>query len=218
MKLICEVTEEVNFGEITEADGTKGLYIEGPFMQAGVVNRNGRIYKESILDREVERYSKEYVKSGRAFGELGHPQGPAINLERVSHLIKDIRKEGTTYIGKAKILGTPYGEIVKNLIKEGAKLGVSSRGMGSLTPNKEGVNEVQDDFHLATAADIVADPSAPDAFVRGIMENYEWVFVNGVLEPKRIEEMKQTIKKTSRRHLEETKLSIFKEFISQLSK
>lgn len=218
MKLICEITEQVQFGEITEADGTKSLFIEGPFMQAGIVNKNGRIYKESILDREVERYTNDYVKNGRAFGELGHPQGPSINLERVSHLIKSIQKEGSTYVGKAKILGTPYGEIVKNLIAGGAKLGVSSRGMGSLSQNQDGINEVQDDFHLATAADIVADPSAPDAFVRGIMENVDWCWNNGVLEPRKIEEFKNTIQKTSKRNLEAAKIMVFERFLNELSK
>jgi hypothetical protein len=174
------------------------------------------MYTSSILEREVDRYNKEYIKENRAFGELGHPQGPSINLDRVSHMIKSLVKEGSNFIGKAKIMDTPYGNIVKNLMSEGASLGVSSRGMGSLKPNRNGINEVQDDFHLATAADIVADPSAPDAFVRGIMEGVEWVWDNGILKAQRIEEMKKEIEKTSSRNLEEQKINIFKSFINSL--
>ncbi|NDC22679.1 MAG: primosomal protein [Proteobacteria bacterium] len=215
MKLICEVNESVNF-LVEEKEGKKHFFIEGIFMQADIPNRNGRMYNSGILEREVDRYNKEYIKENRAFGELGHPQGPSINLDRVSHMIKSLVKEGSNFIGKAKIMDTPYGNIVKNLMSEGASLGVSSRGMGSLKPNRNGINEVQDDFHLATAADIVADPSAPDAFVRGIMEGVEWVWDNGILKAQRIEEMKKEIEKTSSRNLEEQKINIFKSFINSL--
>lgn len=215
MKLICEVNESVNF-LVEEKEGKKHFFIEGIFMQADIPNRNSRMYTSSILEREVDRYNKEYIKENRAFGELGHPQGPSINLDRVSHMIKSLVKEGSNFIGKAKIMDTPYGNIVKNLMSEGASLGVSSRGMGSLKPNRNGINEVQDDFHLATAADIVADPSAPDAFVRGIMEGVEWVWDNGILKAQRIEEMKKEIEKTSSRNLEEQKINIFKSFINSL--
>ena len=176
MKLFAEVNETVNIVEevLDEATGKKNLYIEGVFMQSNVKNRNGRVYPTEVLDKEVARYNQEYVEKKRAFGELGHPQGPTINLERVSHLITDLKKDGDNYMGKAKIMDSPYGQIVKGLIGEGATLGVSSRGMGTLKPNRDGVNEVQKDFYLATAADIVADPSAPDAFVNGIMEGVEW--------------------------------------------
>jgi len=215
MKLICEVNESVNF-LVEEKEGKKHFFIEGIFMQADIPNRNSRMYTSSILEREVDRYNKEYIKENRAFGELGHPQGPSINLDRVSHMIKSLVKEGSNFIGKAKIMDTPYGNIVKNLMSEGASLGVSSRGMGSLKPNRNGINEVQDDFHLATAADIVADPSAPDAFVRGIMEGVEWVWDNGILKAQSIEEMKREIEKTSSRNLEEQKINIFKSFINSL--
>jgi len=185
-------------------------------MQADIPNRNGRMYRSNILEKEVERYNREYIKENRAFGELGHPQGPSINLDRVSHMIKSLVKEGSNFVGKAKIMDTPYGNIVKNLMSEGANLGVSSRGMGSLRANNEGINEVQDDFHLATAADIVADPSAPDAFVRGIMEGVEWVWDNGILKAQKLEEMKKTIQKTSSKNLEEQKILVFQEFIRSL--
>lgn len=215
MKLICEVNESVKF-LVEEKEGKKSFFIEGIFMQADLPNKNGRIYRSNILEKEVARYNKEYIKENRAFGELGHPQGPSINLDRVSHMIKSLVQEGSNFIGKAKIMDTPYGNIVKNLMSEGANLGVSSRGMGSLKANNEGVNEVQADFHLATAADIVADPSAPDAFVRGIMEGVEWVWDGGILKPQKLEEMKHTIQKTSSRNLEEQKIRIFQEFISSL--
>ena len=215
MKLICEVNESIKF-LVEEKEGKKSFFIEGIFMQADIPNRNGRMYRSSILEKEVERYNKEYIKEKRAFGELGHPQGPSINLDRVSHMIKSLVKEGSNFVGKAKIMDTPYGNIVKNLMSEGANLGVSSRGMGSLRANNEGINEVQDDFHLATAADIVADPSAPDAFVRGIMEGVEWVWDNGILKAQKLEEMKKTIQKTSSRNLEEQKILVFQEFIRSL--
>lgn len=215
MKLICEVNESIKF-LVEEKEGKKNFFIEGIFMQADIPNRNGRMYKSSILEKEVERYNKEYIKEKRAFGELGHPQGPSINLERVSHMICSLVKEGSNFVGKAKIMDTPYGNIVKNLMSEGANLGVSSRGMGSLRANNEGINEVQDDFHLATAADIVADPSAPDAFVRGIMEGVEWVWDGGILKAQKLEEMKKTIQKTSSKNLEEQKILVFQEFIRSL--
>lgn len=215
MKLICEVNESIKF-LVEEKEGKKSFFIEGIFMQADIPNRNGRMYRSDILEKEVERYNREYIKENRAFGELGHPQGPSINLDRVSHMIKSLVKEGSNFVGKAKIMDTPYGNIVKNLMSEGANLGVSSRGMGSLRANNEGINEVQDDFHLATAADIVADPSAPDAFVRGIMEGVEWVWDNGILKAQKLEEMKKTIQKTSSRNLEEQKILVFQEFIRSL--
>lgn len=215
MKLISEVYEGVKF-LVEEKEGKKNFFIEGTFMVANQGNKNKRIYKADILEREVDRYNKEYIKESRAFGELGHPQGPTINLERVSHLITNLVREGDNFIGKAKIMDTPYGNIVKNLMQEGATLGVSSRGMGSLKMNENGLNEVQDDFYLATAADIVADPSAPGAFVRGIMEGVEWVWDNGVLKPQQLEEMKSTIQKTSKRNLEEAKIKVFKQFINSL--
>jgi hypothetical protein len=215
MKLISEVYEGVKF-LVEEKEGKKNFFIEGTFMVANQGNKNKRIYKADILEREVQRYNKEYIKENRAFGELGHPQGPTINLERVSHLITNLVREGDNFIGKAKIMDTPYGNIVKNLMQEECCLGVSSRGMGSLKMNNEGLNEVQDDFYLATAADIVADPSAPGAFVRGIMEGVEWVWDNGVLKPQQLEEMKKTIQKTSKRNLEEAKIKVFKQFINSL--
>lgn len=215
MKLMCEVNESVNF-LVEEKEGKKHFFIEGIFMQADLPNRNGRMYKSNILEREVNRYNTEYVKENRAFGELGHPSGPNINLERVSHMTQKLVREGSNFVGKAKIMDTPYGTIVKNLMSEGAKLGVSSRGMGSLVANREGINEVQDDFHLATAADIVADPSAPDAFVRGIMEGVEWVWDNGILKAQKLEEMKKTIQKTSSRNLEEQKIKVFADFLRSL--
>jgi hypothetical protein len=201
---------------VEEKEGKKSFFIEGVFMQADRTNKNGRIYRGNVLEREVNRYNKEYIQENRAFGELGHPQGPNINLERVSHMTVKLFKEGSNFIGKAKIMDTPYGNIVKNLMSEGCVLGVSSRGMGSLKLNSEGINEVQDDFHLATAADVVADPSAPDAFVRGIMEGVEWVWDNGLLKAQKLEEMKKTIQKTSSRNLEEQKIKVFKQFIDSL--
>lgn len=215
MKLMCEVNESVNF-LVEEKEGKKHFFIEGIFMQADLPNRNGRMYRSNILEREVNRYNTEYVKENRAFGELGHPSGPNINLERVSHMTQKLVREGSNFVGKAKIMDTPYGTIVKNLMSEGAKLGVSSRGMGSLVANREGINEVQDDFHLATAADIVADPSAPDAFVRGIMEGVEWVWDNGILKAQKLEEMKREIQKTSSRNLEEQKIKVFADFLRSL--
>lgn len=215
MKLISEVYEKVNF-LVEEKEGKKNFFIEGVFMVANKGNKNNRIYRKDILEREVSRYNKEYINENRAFGELGHPQGPNINLERTAILIKSLVNEGDNFVGKAKVMDTPYGNIVKNLMMEGATLGVSSRGMGSLKMNDTGLNEVQDDFYLATAADVVADPSAPGAFVRGIMEGVEWVWDNGVLKPQQLEEMRKTIQKTSSKNLEEAQLKVFQQFIRSL--
>ena len=215
MKLITEVYETLEYISEANADGEKEFFIEGVFMQANQKNRNGRIYPTNVLEREVSRYNKEYVEKNRAFGELGHPQGPTINLERVSHMIKSLTKEGDNFIGKAKIMDSPYGNIVKNLIKEGASLGVSSRGMGSLKA-KNGVNQVQDDFYLATAADIVADPSAPDAFVEGIMEGVEWILDGGKWVEQFVEQSQKEIKTVSKADLEEAKLRVFNKFLKLL--
>ena len=216
MKLICEVNEQ-DVQYITEANenGQKDYKIKGVFMQGEIKNRNGRVYPMQVLDEQVKKYNENYVKQNRAYGELGHPSGPTINLERVSHMITDLTKEGNNYIGEAKIMDTPYGKIVKNLMDEGAKLGVSSRGMGSLKQNGNS-QVVQKDYHLATAADIVADPSAPDAFVEGIMEGKEWVWDNGVLREAQVNEYKEEIKKTSKADLEGAKLKIFANFLSKL--
>ena len=215
MKLIVELNEDVKF--VTEANesGKKEMYIEGVFMQADKQNRNGRVYPFEVLNREASRYVNEYVNKGRAFGELGHPAGPTINLERVSHLIKELNVVGSDFYGKAKILDTPYGNIVRNLINEGASFGVSTRGMGTLV-EKNGTKIVSDDFYLATAADIVADPSAPDAFVRGIMESKEWVMVNGCWMEQDIDRSKNLIRKTSSKNLQQAKLKIFEDFIKRL--
>ena len=216
MKLICEINDE-SIEYITEAkeDGVKDYKIKGVFMQGEIKNRNGRVYPMQVLDEQVQKYKESYIDKNRAYGELGHPNGPTINLERVSHMITDLKKEGNNYIGEAKIMDTPYGKIVKNLMDEGASLGVSSRGMGSLKQNG-GSQVVQKDYHLATAADIVADPSAPDAFVEGIMEGKEWVWDNGVLREAQVNEYKEEIKKTSKADLEGAKLKIFTDFLSKL--
>ena len=216
MKLICEVNEQ-DVQYITEANenGQKDYKIKGVFMQGEIKNRNGRVYPMQVLDEQVKKYTDNYVNQNRAYGELGHPSGPTINLERVSHMITDLTKEGNNYIGEAKIMDTPYGKIVKNLMDEGAKLGVSSRGMGSLKQNGNS-QVVQKDYHLATAADIVADPSAPDAFVEGIMEGKEWVWDNGVLREAQVNEYKEEIHKTSKTDLEGAKLKIFADFLSKL--
>lgn len=220
MKLFTEINESINVIEevLDEANGKKSLFIEGVFMQGNVKNRNGRIYPTEVLDKEVQRYTDDYVKKNRAFGELGHPQGPTINLERVSHMITDLKKDGDNYIGKAKIMDSPYGQIVKGLIDEGAQLGVSSRGMGTLKPNNQGTNEVQKDFHLATAADIVADPSAPDAFVNGIMEGVEWVWDNGVLKAQDLQRIKEQVENDTRSRVdrEQRALRAFNSFINKL--
>lgn len=217
MKLITEMVDDDCVEFITEqgANGQKNHYIKGVFMQAEQKNRNGRIYPKNVLDEQVKKYVENYVNQNRAFGELGHPDGPVVNLERVSHMIKELNEEGNNWIGKAKIMDTPYGKIVKNLIDEGAKLGVSSRGMGSLK-NVRGTNVVQDDFYLATAADIVADPSAPEAFVQGVMESKEWVWDNGVIKEREIEAYKKEVNRAKLKELEEAKLKVFKSFISKL--
>ena len=214
MKLI---TEEISNAEyiVEQKNGKKNYSIKGIFMQSDVKNRNGRIYPKEILQKEVVRYNREFIEKNRAFGELGHPDGPTVNLEIVSHMIKALTPEGANFIGEARVLDTPYGKIVKSLIDEGAKLGVSSRGMGTLA-NVGGANIVKDDFYLATAADIVADPSAPDAFVEGIMEGKEWVWDNGVLKSKTVEEYKQEIEKAKMHELSEVKAKVFANFISKL--
>tara|TARA_Y100000817_G_C16816146_1_gene526634 strand:- start:221 stop:871 length:651 start_codon:yes stop_codon:yes gene_type:complete len=216
MKLISEVIDDNMVEFITEEkNGSKSHYIQGVFMQAEQKNRNGRVYPKEILKEQVNKYIKEYVDQNRAFGELGHPDGPIVNLERVSHMIKELKEDGNNFMGKAKIMDTPYGKIVKNLIEEGAKLGVSSRGMGSLK-NVGGTNIVQDDFYLATAADIVADPSAPEAFVEGIMEGKEWVWDNGVIREKAVQKLKDELVRAKQKQLEETKLRLFSKFMSKL--
>ena len=214
MKLITEVTESLQY-LAEEKDGKKNLYIEGPFLQAEVVNRNGRKYLKETMAKEVARYTEQYVNKNRAFGELGHPDTPTINLDRVSHLVVGLRQEGNDWIGKAKILDTPMGTIVKNLIEGGAQIGVSSRGMGSLK-SVNGVNIVQDDFHLATAADIVADPSAPNAFVQGIMEGKEWMLVNGVWTEQDYYQSKNLIKEASQKDIERVSLQIFANYLKKL--
>ena len=214
MKLIKEITESVNY-LVEEKDGKKTLFIEGPFLVSERVNKNGRMYKEETMRKEVSRYVNECVEKNRAFGELGHPDTPSINLDRVSHIIVGLRQEGTDWIGKAKILETPMGNIARNLIEGGGQLGVSSRGMGSLKA-VNGVNIVQDDFHLATAADIVADPSAPGAFVQGIMEGKEWMMVEGVWTEVQYEQAKREIKQASRKEIEQVSLKIFENFIKKL--
>ena len=214
MKLITETIEDVKL--ITEEkDGKKLLYIEGVFLQSELKNRNGRMYPFSVLDREVKRYNEEYVKSKRALGELGHPDGPTINLDRVSHRITDLRAEGNNFIGKAQILDTPMGNIAKNLLDEGVQLGVSSRGMGSIQKSED-CNVVADDFMLTTAADIVADPSAPDAFVNGIMEGKEWVWCNGILKETEVAKYKGIMDASARQELEEKTLKVFEDFLGKL--
>jgi len=214
MKLIKEITETVNY--ITEdSDGKKVLHIEGPFLVAERKNKNGRLYEFNTLRKEVDRYTESYINKNRAFGELGHPDTPSINLDRVSHMIVSLREDGTQWIGKAKILDTPMGAIARSLIEGGAQLGVSSRGMGSLK-NVNGVNVVQPDFYLATAADIVADPSAPGAFVQGIMEGKEWMLVDGVWTEQDYSQARQEIRQASRKEIEEVSLNIFENFLKKL--
>ena len=213
MKLITETIEDVQI-LTEERDGKKLLYIEGVFLQGAIKNRNGRMYPFEVLDREVERYNEEYVRTKRALGELGHPDGPTINLDRVSHRITSLRAEGNNFIGKAQILDTPMGNIAKSLLGEGVQLGVSSRGMGSIE-KREDVAVVRDDFMLTTAADIVADPSAPDAFVNGIMEGKEWVWDNGILKEREVAKYQRYINE-SRRDLEERTLRVFEDFLGKL--
>ena len=214
MKLISEEIQSAEY-LVEENNGKKEYKNRGVFLQSDIKNRNGRVYPREILVREVNRYNKEFIQKNRAFGELGHPDGPTVNLERVSHMVKSLTADGSNFIGEAKIMDTPYGKIVKGLIDEGAQLGVSSRGMGSLI-QRNGVNYVKDDFYLATAADIVADPSAPDAFVEGIMESKEWVWDNGVLKQVDIESWKKQIQEAKRTVLEEKKLKVFKSFLTKL--
>jgi hypothetical protein len=216
MKLIKEVFDTTNVIVESKLGKGKEYFIEGVFLQSELKNRNGRMYPESVMDKEVGRYIKEYVEKNRAYGELGHPDTPSINLDRVSHMITSLQKEGTNYIGRAKILDTPMGKIAKGLLDGGANLGVSSRALGSLKVNNEGVSIVQDDFMLSTAADIVADPSAPDAYVRGIMEGKEWVFVNGHFVERDIEEARAAIKRASSRNLQEAKVLAFQNFLSKI--
>ena len=217
MKLISESIEDIEYITEDDEEGKKKVSIRGVFLQAEVKNRNGRIYPMSVLEKEVSRYNKEYIQKNRAFGELGHPDGPTVNLERVSHMITKLTPDGKNFIGEAKIMDTPYGKIVKNLINEGAKLGVSSRGMGSLEPRR-GAQVVKDDFYLATAADIVADPSAPNAFVEGIMEGKEWVWQNGAVKEMDIEAYRKELDRNYERAQarEEKNAEIFENFLSKL--
>jgi hypothetical protein len=216
MKLIREEIEKVEV--LTESvNGKKHLYIKGPFLQTEVVNRNGRMYPLSIMEREVKRYNEQYVQKGRALGELGHPDGPTVNLDRVSHKICELYRDGNNFIGKAQILSTPMGKIAESLLKDGVTLGVSSRGIGSLRENRNGYKEVGEDFMLATAADIVADPSAPDAFVQGIMEGKEWVWDGGILREKLAENTRKKINALAdQRRLDEHKIDLFNEFLNSL--
>ena len=217
MKLISEHVDSIEYLVEESKEGAKNYRIKGVFMQAEMKNRNGRMYPMSVLEKEVGRYNKEYVNQNRAFGELGHPDGPTVNLERVSHMITDLHPDGKNFIGEAKVMDTPYGKIVKNLIDEGAKLGVSSRGMGSLEPRRD-MQVVKDDFYLATAADIVADPSAPNAFVEGIMEGKEWVWDNGIIKEMDIEAYKRQLQvkyaKASART--ENRVKVFEDFMSKI--
>ena len=214
MKLITEAIENVEV--ITEGKGAdKKLYIEGVFLQSDLKNRNGRMYPFQVLEKEVSRYNEEYIKTSRALGELGHPDGPTVNLDRVSHRITSLTAEGTNFIGRAQILDTPMGKIASSLLGEGVKLGVSSRGMGSID-KREDCNVVMDDFMLATAADIVADPSAPDAFVNGIMEGKEWVWDNGILKETKAAKYQRYISDATRQNLEERTLKVFDNFLSGL--
>jgi len=212
MKLIREEIETAKVVITEGKNGKKSHFIEGVFLQGAIKNRNGRMYPIETLDREVAKYNESYITKGRALGELGHPDGPTINLDRVSHLITSLTKEGNNYVGKARLLDTPMGNIAKSLLDEGVKLGVSSRGLGSIR-EEQGCKIVCDDFMLATAADIVADPSAPDAFVNGIMEGKEWVYANGAVHEQTIEQIKKRIDNASRMQLEERKLSAFAQFL-----
>lgn len=223
MKLIKEIVEEVQYLKESSEDGKKNYFIEGIIMQGDIKNRNGRVYPKPVLMRETKRYVENYVNKNRAFGELGHPQGPTINLDRVSHMFTELREDGANVVGKAKIMDTPMGTIVKNLIDSGAQLGISSRGMGSLKQNKNGIMEVQNDFMLATAGDIVADPSAPEAFVKGIMEGVEWYYdvaASTWTAAKTFDEIEEEVKataKVSTKQLEENATRLFEKFIKSLS-
>jgi hypothetical protein len=216
LSVLQELNEEVQI--LTEGNGdTKKYFIEGVFLQGNIANRNRRYYPKDILQREVERYEKDYVKQNRAFGELGHPDNSTINLDRVSHMIESLKESGNNYEGRARILSSlPMGKIAAGLLDEGAKLGVSSRGLGSLKLNREGINEVQNDFMLATAGDIVADPSAPDAFVRGIMENRDWSIIEGIWSAEDFEKTQDLIKSASRHQIEEMSLHVFENFLKRL--
>ena len=214
MKLITETTEDIKYLK-EEKDGKTNLFIEGVFLQSDLKNRNGRVYPREIMQREVNRYVKESIDKKRAMGELGHPDGPTVNLERASHMITALYPDGKNFIGEAKILGTPMGEIVKSLMDDGAKLGVSSRGMGSLD-QKNGANYVRNDFYLATAADIVADPSAPNAFVEGIMEGKEWVWDNGILKEQEVNELKLQAESKERMARAEKNAQVFESFLKKL--
>ena len=215
MKLITEVNENVEVLVEEDKNGKKNLFISGPFMMSEVKNKNGRMYPREVLMKEVKRYSTDYVDKNRAFGELGHPDGPGINLERVSHIITELKEDGNNVMGKAKIMDTPYGTIVKNLLDNGAQLGVSSRGMGALE-EKNGVKVVKDDFYLATAADIVADPSAPEAFVQGIMEGKEWVWDSGALVEAQLDEINKEFTTATSINLDNKKIKPFSQFLSKL--
>src|SRR6056300_490791 len=214
MKLISEEVQNAEY-LIEEKNGKKEYKIRGVFLQSEIKNRNGRVYPREILVREVNRYTKEFINKNRAFGELGHPDGPTVNLERVCHMVKSLKQDGKDFIGEAKIMDTPYGKIVKGLIDEGAQLGVSSRGMGSLI-QRNGVNYVKDDFYLATAADIVADPSAPDAFVEGIMEGKEWIWDNGILKEAEVNELKLQAESKERIARAEKNAQVFESFLKKL--
>ena len=214
MKLITESIEDVEV-LVEESNGSKNLYIEGVFLQGDIKNRNGRVYPFSVLEKEVGRYNESYVVTGRALGELGHPDGPTVNLDRVSHKIVSLKSEGSNFRGKAQILSTPMGNIARNLLESGVKLGVSSRGMGSIE-EKNGANYVRDDFMLATAADIVADPSAPDAFVNGIMEGKEWVWDNGILKEREVAKYQRYMDGATRQDMEARTLRVFEDFLGKL--
>lgn len=215
MKLITEKIEDAKIVITEGKNGKRNTFIEGVFLQAEICNRNGRMYPMRTMEREVQKYNENFVKSGRALGELGHPDGPTINLDRASHLITSLRREGNNFIGKARLLETPMGKIAKQLLDEGVKLGVSSRGLGSIK-EENGVKIVGEDFMLATAADIVADPSAPDAFVNGIMEGKEWVWANGNIAESKIDEIKRRIDNAAQNQLEERKISAFSDFLKNL--
>lgn len=220
MKLIADlITEEINFFTEEKEDGIKEHYIEGIFLQSNIKNRNGRIYPKSVLENEVNRYTKEMVNNNRAWGELNHPAGPTINLDRVSHIITEIKQDGDDFHGKAKIIDTPMGNIVKGLLKSGGKLGVSSRGMGSLKPIKEGLMEVQNDYHIATAADIVSDPSAPKAFINGIMEGVEFFYDSSTDSwlMEKTEVLRKSLNKMNIKEIEEKRLVIFEDYIANLT-
>jgi hypothetical protein len=216
MKLIRESVENVKYISEATENGKKKLYIEGTFLVGDAVNKNNRMYEMKTLRNEVRRYNEEFVSQNRALGELGHPDTPTINLERVSHKIVSLAEDGNTFYGKALILDTPYGQIVKNFIENDVTCGVSSRALGSLVQTREGYNLVQDDLRLATAADIVADPSAPGAFVNGIMENKEWMFVDGKFMEKQFDEAKKQIKQASRKDIEKVALNLFENYIRKL--